>query len=94
MQVRAAAKGLVRGPLHITLKDGSVIDCRSHDYLIAQIEEYDSFMLGECDAVLVIEKEAVFQSLTSHAFHDADDFQCLLVTGKGCKNEIHEYDHL
>lgn len=74
MNVEAAAKGLVRGPLTIITKTGR-IDCRFQDHLIHKVDEYLDVEIG-VTSILVVEKEAVFKDLSGGEY--------VLVTGKGC----------
>lgn len=87
----AAAKGLLRGDLRIKLTDGSTIDSRRSDILIDRVDEYVHIEIGLCDAILVIEKEAVYHSLVASSFHESPDFNCIMITGKGCKR-IRRYE--
>lgn len=80
LNVEAASKGLIRGPLIIMMRDGTQIDCSTHDCCITHAEDYDQISIASCDAVLVVEKEAVYQTLAAkHA-----QLRCVVITGKGC----------
>ena len=82
MNVEAAAKGLVRGPLTIQLRTGQTVSCIAQDHIISRPDDYTGLSIGRCTAILVIEKEAVFRSLCNYVSTDSVKF--LLVTGKGC----------
>lgn len=71
-------------------KDGNMIDCSSHDLLISEVQNYSSFIINKCDAVLVVEKEAVFRSLTTIVNGISDGPRCILITGRGCKLQSHK----
>lgn len=90
MNVEAAAKGLVKGPLTIMLKNKSVITCSTNEYLISRVDEYEQLTLQLCSAVIVIEKEAVFHSLVEV---DQGASRYLVVTGKGCKISLDVNTH-
>lgn len=90
LHVEAAAKGLLRGPIVITLKDGTTLDCTAHDVLISGVHNYHSFILHHCDVVLVVEKEAVFRSLSNLIDGSKGRPRCVLITGRGCKSQDKE----
>ncbi|EPX71295.1 endonuclease Rec12 [Schizosaccharomyces octosporus yFS286] len=75
LNVEASGKGLVYGPLSITLREGGKLET-SKPTLIS----YHSISLLESTArwVLVVEKEAVFQTLVERGLEDT-----ILVTAKG-----------
>lgn len=87
LNVEAAAKGLVRGNLIITCRDGSIFDCRMKNVLIENVDDYSSVEIGLCDTILVIEKEAVYHTLLACWFNKSHEFNCIMVTGKGCENK-------
>lgn len=68
--------------------DGTLVDCLLQDYLISHVENYQSLTVDACDAVLLVEKEAVFQTLSSTSFYDSLASKVILVTGKGCASFV------
>ncbi|RPD63922.1 DNA topoisomerase IV alpha subunit [Lentinus tigrinus ALCF2SS1-6] len=88
LNVRASSKGLLCGSgLTIHLKSGDILGkSDSEASLIPHSEDIDCFEVGENLAwVLVVEKEAVFQTLCTlrFAIHEALPGPGLIVTGKG-----------
>ncbi|RDX44832.1 topoisomerase acting in meiosis [Lentinus brumalis] len=88
LNVRASSKGLICGSgLFIHLKSGDVLNISdSEASLIPQAEDIERFQVGEDLAwVLLVEKEAVFQTLCRlrFAIHEALPGPGLIMTGKG-----------
>lgn len=96
LNIAASAKGLLRGPAQITLQDGKIIDLEKQTYSIAHVEEYASIDLSRVDVVLVVEKDAVFQTLcqlvdAAAAAHPSKRW--LIMTAKGCESPLHFLCH-
>ncbi|KAI0743783.1 Spo11/DNA topoisomerase VI subunit A [Daedaleopsis nitida] len=88
LNVRASSKGLMCGiGLRILLKSGDVLRISDNEAcLIPQSEDIENFeVVKELTWVLVVEKEAVFQTLCRLRFatHEALTGPGLIVTGKG-----------
>lgn len=81
--VISTSKGLISGPLTITMNSGDTIDCDKSigGILVPQNTDIHS-VRSSAKFILLIEKDAVFQKLL-----DEDALQrlktCLLITGKG-----------
>ncbi|KAI9887380.1 MAG: hypothetical protein M1823_000805 [Watsoniomyces obsoletus] len=86
LNVVAAAKGLVTGPLKILRANGTVLDCSTDDEgtLVPNQREIQSLDIGTIRWILVIEKEATFRALASKQFWSSLPIgNGLLVTAKG-----------
>ncbi|BGP32347.1 endodeoxyribonuclease [Rhodotorula toruloides] len=84
LNVGAAAKGLVAGAIKLVLKDGTVQNGREQSILIPTAQTLDSVEADAAEWVLVIEKEAVFQSLANSSVLDGPDLgNGIILTGKG-----------
>lgn len=79
--VVASAKGLVFGPCRMHLETGHVLDAHQTPQLIPPKETIGHLQAEACRALLVVEKEAVFQTLKDQAA--ALPLGTLLVCGKG-----------
>ncbi|KAK2603187.1 hypothetical protein N8I77_009663 [Diaporthe amygdali] len=87
LQIVAASKGLIVGPLSLTMKDNSVVSCstdQDHSESIPPIGMIRRIDFGDTRWILVIEKEATFRTLAAsqywrHCIHG----QGVMVTGKG-----------
>ncbi|WBW72025.1 DSB-forming protein Rec12/Spo11 [Schizosaccharomyces osmophilus] len=75
LNVEASGKGLVYGPLSITLQEGEKLET-SKPTLISY--HPISFLKSTANWVLVVEKEAVFQTLVERGLEDT-----ILITAKG-----------
>ncbi|KAI7777748.1 hypothetical protein LA080_003095 [Diaporthe eres] len=83
----AASKGLLTGPLRLTMKDDTVVACsfdQDPGETIPPINTVRKIDIGETRWVLVIEKEATFRTLAAsqywrHCIHG----QGTMITGKG-----------
>ncbi|KAK6539001.1 hypothetical protein TWF694_010549 [Orbilia ellipsospora] len=66
LHITAAAKGLVCGDMKIFKTDGSIINCNivGEGVLIPTSSDIEKVRIWDSDAVLIIEKEAVFRTLT------------------------------
>ncbi|KAI9473801.1 MAG: Spo11/DNA topoisomerase VI subunit A [Benjaminiella poitrasii] len=92
LNVSAASKGLVFGPIRIKLKNNKMMDCMSihqgeecHDEQGTLIPPINQILEIQCKAncMIVIEKEATFRYLVSIGFCESLPQSCVLVTGKG-----------
>lgn len=84
LNVVAASKGLFGGCLKVTTTDGIVLEGGEQGALVPPARRIDNLDCGEARWVLVIEKEAVFQSLCRVDFYrDGPIGPGILLTGKG-----------
>ncbi|KAI9246816.1 Spo11/DNA topoisomerase VI subunit A [Helicostylum pulchrum] len=93
LNVSAASKGLIFGPIIIKLKNNKVLDCMStptnqdecNDEQGTLIPPISQVSQVQCKAkcMIVIEKEATFRYLVSIGFCQSLPESCILVTGKG-----------
>ncbi|KAF9568218.1 DNA topoisomerase IV, alpha subunit [Agrocybe pediades] len=88
LNIRSSSKGLICGSgLSITLRSGERIECNdSEGTLIPAGEDIETFGVDEDVAwVLIVEKEAVFQTLCKMRIcrHDSFPGPGILITGKG-----------
>ncbi|ORY78968.1 Spo11/DNA topoisomerase VI subunit A, partial [Protomyces lactucae-debilis] len=84
--VVASAKGLLFGPAAITMTDGQVLDLSSQARNITDVEHYAAIDLSNIETVLVVEKDAVFQTLCQSVSAAPASHPCknwLLLTAKG-----------
>ncbi|KAI7887784.1 Spo11/DNA topoisomerase VI subunit A [Mucor mucedo] len=93
LNVSAASKGLIYGPIIIKLKNNKRLDCMStptdqdgcHDEQGILIPPISQVTQVQCMAkcMIVIEKEATFRYLVSAGFCQSLPESCILITGKG-----------
>ncbi|KAG9951155.1 DNA topoisomerase IV, alpha subunit, partial [Aureobasidium melanogenum] len=85
LNVTAGVKGLMAGAAVVHRRDGSKIDLNTvqSSILIPNMEEVLSVDLSRVRWVLVIEKEAAFQSIASSQEWQEMMWHAVLVTGKG-----------
>ncbi|KAJ3009578.1 endodeoxyribonuclease, partial [Thoreauomyces humboldtii] len=83
LNVTASCKGLVFGNLIMHMTDGTSINClqASHNGTLIPPSDRISSVQSSARFVLVIEKEATFQTLLSEWF--VQKFDCVILTGKG-----------
>jgi meiotic recombination protein SPO11 len=81
----AAAKGLIAGRFFIQRPDGSSSDGlgNADGLLIPKLHDDDQLILDDVDAILVIEKEAVFRSLISSPLWISLKEKVVALTAKG-----------
>ncbi|KAI1813777.1 Spo11/DNA topoisomerase VI subunit A [Poronia punctata] len=86
LNIVAASKGLLAGPISLKMGTGSILDCNSdgsQGTLLPQGPIVD-YNVGPTKWVLVIEKEATFRGLVASSFHNrAMAGPGVLVTAKG-----------
>ncbi|GAA5886178.1 hypothetical protein JCM6882_004290 [Rhodosporidiobolus microsporus] len=84
LNVVAAAKGLFAGSIKIVTTDGQTLESKSQGVLIPAGQAIEDVEKNDVKWVLVVEKEAVFQTLcTSSFFSDSSVGNGVLLTGKG-----------
>ncbi|KAK0739432.1 Spo11/DNA topoisomerase VI subunit A [Apiosordaria backusii] len=87
LNIVAAAKGLVSGPIVLVNRDGSVVDCGlSHDtgIILPSISEIRSIGFHAAQWILVIEKEATFRTLAAAQYAKSSSAgHGILITAKG-----------
>ncbi|KAL7332524.1 hypothetical protein PS15p_204550 [Mucor circinelloides] len=92
LNVSAASKGLVFGPIIIKLKNNKVLNCSSSNSTTDTDDEQGilippihQVVQVQCKAkcMIVVEKEATFRYLVSIGFCQSLPESCVLVTGKG-----------
>ncbi|KAH0337373.1 DNA topoisomerase IV, alpha subunit, partial [Aureobasidium melanogenum] len=85
LNVTAGVKGLMAGAAVVHRRDGSKIDLNTvqSSILVPNMEEVLSVDLSRVRWVLVIEKEAAFQSIASSQEWQEMMWHAVLVTGKG-----------
>nr|POE87436.1 isoform 2 of meiotic recombination protein spo11 [Quercus suber] len=85
MNVSAAAKGLVAGPVTFCRRDGSTsaISGDGEGILIPELREILSVHLSAVKWILVIEKEATFRTVACSEFWRMKSKQGIIITGKG-----------
>ncbi|GAA5833571.1 hypothetical protein JCM9279_001564 [Rhodotorula babjevae] len=84
LNVVATAKGLFAGAVKLILADGSELSSADQGVLIPSGAAIDRLELEKVKWVLVVEKDAVFQSLASSSLLDDDELGAgVLLTGKG-----------
>ncbi|KAJ5238971.1 Winged helix-turn-helix transcription repressor DNA-binding [Penicillium chermesinum] len=85
LNVEAAGKGLVAGPVVLKREGQVILDARSsQDSLIPRIYEEDEIDIFVARWVLIVEKEAVFHRLVRNNYHTtALAGEGIIVTGKG-----------
>ncbi|CAO3681829.1 unnamed protein product [Rhizopus stolonifer] len=92
LNVSAASKGLVFGPILIQFKNNKMIDCMTpmpeldsldeQGFLIPPVNQI-SEIYCKAKCMIIIEKEATFRHLVSIGFCQTLPESCVLVTGKG-----------
>nr|POE72755.1 meiotic recombination protein spo11-1 [Quercus suber] len=85
LNVSAAAKGLIAGPITFRGRNGSS-SANSNDtegLLVPDLREILSVELSAAKWILVIEKEATFRAIASSDFWKLDPQQGVIITGKG-----------
>ncbi|CEP15560.1 hypothetical protein [Parasitella parasitica] len=93
LNVSAASKGLVFGPIIIRLKNNKTLDCSFSSATAATTDDGQGILIPpihqiiqvQCKAkyMIVVEKEATFRYLVSVGFCQSLPESCVLVTGKG-----------
>ncbi|EWC46850.1 hypothetical protein DRE_03862 [Drechslerella stenobrocha 248] len=87
LHITAAAKGLVCGDLKICKTDGSTINCciRGEGTLVPASSDIEKVVIGDCDSVLIIEKEvdAIFRTLAESGDWKRLPGRPILLCGKG-----------
>ncbi|KAL7343307.1 Spo11/DNA topoisomerase VI subunit A, partial [Rhodotorula toruloides] len=84
LNVVAAAKGLVAGTIKLVMKDRTVQNGPEQSVLIPTAQTLESVEADAAEWLLVIEKEAVFQSLASSPIlNDLELGNGVILTGKG-----------
>ncbi|KAI8993685.1 Spo11/DNA topoisomerase VI subunit A [Pilobolus umbonatus] len=91
VDMTAASKGLIFGPVRLKLKNNKVLDCLSDSSTDSNNEQgtlippINLICDIQCKAkyVIVIEKEATFRHLASSGFCQSLPESCILITGKG-----------
>ncbi|KAI4790387.1 DNA topoisomerase IV, alpha subunit [Aureobasidium sp. EXF-8846] len=85
LNVTAGAKGLMAGAVVINRRDGSKIDLANvqSSILVPSMEEVLSVDLSRVRWVLVVEKEAAYQSIISSEDWQEMMWHAVIVTGKG-----------
>ncbi|KPV74908.1 uncharacterized protein RHOBADRAFT_36872 [Rhodotorula graminis WP1] len=84
LNVVATAKGLFAGAVKLVLTDGSELSSADRGTLVPPGTLVDRLELEKVKWVLVVEKDAVFQSLVSSSLLDDDELGAgVLLTGKG-----------
>ncbi|KAI8886596.1 DNA topoisomerase IV, alpha subunit [Backusella circina FSU 941] len=93
LNVGAAAKGLVFGPIIIKLKNNKILDCTAQKSNTEDCNDEQGVLIPPINQVaeihcrakymIVIEKEATFRHLVSVGFCQSLPQSCILVTGKG-----------
>ncbi|KAF2269596.1 DNA topoisomerase IV, alpha subunit [Lojkania enalia] len=85
LNVTAAAKGLVSGNFVIKKSDGTLVNGLSDNegILIPKVLGGDRLNLSAIQAILVIEKEAAFQSVITSKYWSKMSASCVILTAKG-----------
>ncbi|THX22808.1 DNA topoisomerase IV, alpha subunit [Aureobasidium pullulans] len=85
LNVTAGVKGLMAGAAVIHRRDGSKIGLTNvqNGVLVSSMEEVLSVDLSRVRWILVVEKEATFQSIISSEFWQEMMWHAVIVTGKG-----------
>ncbi|GAA5895322.1 hypothetical protein JCM8208_005977 [Rhodotorula glutinis] len=84
LNVVATAKGLFAGDVKLVLTDGSELSSADQGALIPSGTSIDRLELGKVKWVLVVEKDAIFQTLATSSLLDDDELGAgVLLTGKG-----------
>ncbi|GAA6038244.1 hypothetical protein JCM8097_005811 [Rhodosporidiobolus ruineniae] len=84
LNIVAAAKGLFAGVLRLTMTDGKEIDGRAGGALVPPGQTIEEVEVDEVEWVLIVEKEAVFQTLCTSELLGCEELgRGVLITGKG-----------
>ncbi|EPS41997.1 hypothetical protein H072_3989 [Dactylellina haptotyla CBS 200.50] len=85
LHITAAAKGLVCGDLKILKLDNSTINCNiiGEGVLVPTSSDIKKVKIGDCNTVLIIEKEAIFRTLTESGDWRRLPGRPILLCGKG-----------
>ncbi|XP_060750445.1 meiotic recombination protein SPO11 isoform X2 [Tachysurus vachellii] len=82
LHVCATTKGLISGDLCYTEEDGTRVDCSSTAVPVSPCVSGIMNIVSSAKFVLVIEKDATFQTLLDDAFC-TQYYPCIIITGKG-----------
>ncbi|KAI8895296.1 Spo11/DNA topoisomerase VI subunit A [Globomyces pollinis-pini] len=83
LQIRACNKGLISGPIQLILKSGVVLDASQSVIKYAKPNKIQVITIQTSSRwILIVEKDAIFQSFISNAFHQTHP-NTILITGKG-----------
>ncbi|KAI6374401.1 hypothetical protein MCOR25_003190 [Pyricularia grisea] len=87
LNITAAGKGLVIGPISFVLNDGTMVSCdhmRTEGTIICSTEGLGQIEFPSACWVLIIEKEATFRTLaSSQFFRNSRAGPGIMITGKG-----------
>ncbi|KAK1757142.1 meiotic recombination protein rec12 [Echria macrotheca] len=86
LNIVAAAKGLISGPIDLIMRGGETIRCTqpADGLLLPMIQTIEKVDLYEAEWLLVIEKEATFRTLAAGRYHSMSAAGTgILITAKG-----------
>ncbi|ALC42692.1 mei-W68, partial [Drosophila busckii] len=83
--VLSATKGLISGDIQLIMSNGDVLNCNEYCGAIALPTDFQQLerIVTDADLVLVVEKESIFESLTSDNIFSKYGLRIILITGKG-----------